>query len=95
MQAEYTRLKEAELSAGEPEQGGASEVPDKSSTDHCEQLAQIKTNMFDQVGGQAKYQALTSWAAENIGAERIAAYDEALQSADEGPNYAGSKEHSI
>ena len=81
MQAEYTRLKE-EINQPAAEQESSEESDDAPQITH-EQVEQIRTAMFDQVGGEAKYAALTEWAAKNISQERQAAYDNALRSADQ------------
>ena len=85
MQAEYTRLKEAELSAGTLEQGGESEEssPDETPQITAEQENQIRQAMFDQAGGPEKYDALRQWVASNIDAERQQAYNDALNAADQ------------
>ena len=81
MQAEYTRLKE-EINQPVGEEESEDEGEDLPGITH-EQVDQIRTAMFDQVGGEAKYAALTEWAAKNISGERQQAYDNALRSADQ------------
>ena len=85
MQAEYTRLKEqVGSSEAEPEEDDAEEEEqDNTPQITNEQFRQIKQAMFDQVGGESKYNALAQWAASNIGEDRKAAYDSALRSGDQ------------
>ena len=80
MQAEYTRLKEE---VGQPV--AASDDDDDDEEDNSpqltdEQFGQIRQAMLDQVGGEAKYNALVQWAAANIDQDRQQAYDDALNS---------------
>lgn len=82
MQAEYTRLKE-EVNQAAVEESDDGEEEDGSPQITDEQVDQIRTAMFDQVGGEAKYRGLTEWAAKNISEERQQAYDNALRSADQ------------
>jgi hypothetical protein len=48
-----------------------------------EEAERIRGNMFKQVGGEEKYQALLGWASQNLDAGRIDAFNDALESADE------------
>ena len=84
LQSEYTRLKEEQ--AGQVERPSEEEsIPDNQAPQiTAEQVDQIRGKMFDQVGGEAKYQALAEWANRNLSDDRKAAYDDALRSADEG-----------
>ena len=82
MQAEYTRLKEE---VGQPvtaqsNDEGNDEEEENSPQITDEQVGQIRQAMFDQVGGEAKYNALAQWAAANIDQDRQQAYDQALRS---------------
>ena len=86
LQSEFTRLKE-EQQYGEVEEPGDEEesIPDYETPQiTAEEVDQIRGRMFDQVGGEAKYQALAQWANQNLSPDRQAAYDEALASFDEG-----------
>ena len=49
-----------------------------------EEAARIRGNIFKQAGGEEKYQALLGWAAQNLDPSRIDAFNDALESADEG-----------
>ena len=84
LQSEFTRLKEQQ--AGEVERPSEEEpIPDNQAPQiTAQQIDQIRGKMFDQVGGEAKYQALAEWANRNLSEDRKAAYDNALRSADEG-----------
>ena len=81
MQAEYTRLKE-QTSQPVAEEGSQQEEDDTPQLTH-EQVDQIRTAMFDQVGGQAKYTALCEWAYQNISQDRQEAFDNALRTYDQ------------
>lgn len=94
LQREYTRLKngqpETEQADPAPEQqadAGEAEQPeagaDPGSIDPAK-AASIQQSIFDQVGGEAEYQRLATWAANNLPAERTNAYNQALAAADEG-----------
>ena len=81
MQAEYTRLKEEvsqPVAADSNDDDDDEENNSPQPTD--EQAGQIIKAMFDQVGGEAKYNALAQWAAANIDQDRRQAYDQALKS---------------
>ena len=88
LQSEYTRLKEQQ--AGEVERPSEEEpIPDNqapqiTAEEEQAKVDQIRGKMFDQVGGEAKYQALAEWANRNLSEDRKTAYDNALRSADEG-----------
>ena len=83
LQSEFTRLKESQ--AGEVERPSAEEsIPDHQTPQVTEQqVDQIRSRMFDQVGGESKYAALVGWAQSNLSQEQQQAYNDALQSADE------------
>ena len=85
MQAEYTRLKEEvnqPVAEDESDYEEDDEDDDLPGITH-EQVDQIRTAMFDQVGGEAKYTALCEWAQQNISQERQEAFDSALRTADQ------------
>ena len=81
MQAEYTRLKEqtSQPVAEEETQQEEDDTPQVTG----EQIDQIRTAMFDQVGGEAKYKALCEWAYQNISQDRQQAFDNALNTYDQ------------
>ena len=81
MQAEYTRLKEEVNQPVAEDQSDDEEDDLPGITD--EQFYQIRTAMFDQVGGEAKYTALCQWAAQNVSQDRQQSYDAALRAGDQ------------
>jgi len=97
LQREYTRLKNGqgaeqseqvdpapEQPAAEPVAAAETEVsPDPGTVDPAK-AASIQQSVFDQVGGEAEYQRLATWAAQNLPAERTNAYNQALAAGDEG-----------
>jgi len=48
-----------------------------------EEATRIRDNIFSQVGGADKYQALVGWASQNLDSNRVNAFNAALESADE------------
>ena len=90
LQREYSALKNgavdpspsqpaAETTAAEPEVT----EPDQGGLDPAA-VAAIQQSMFDQVGGQAEYQRLASWAGQNLDPSRTDAYNAALATGDQG-----------
>lgn len=45
-------------------------------------LTETKNSVFKEVGGEEVYDSMTTWAADNLKAEEIAAYDKAVNSGD-------------
>jgi hypothetical protein len=93
LQREYTRLKGgAQAPATEaPAETPAAEAPAAEAEPEAERpaadptkVAVIQDSIFNQVGGEAEYQRLATWAAENIPTERLNAYNDALAKADQG-----------
>ena len=100
LQREYTRLKAgAPAAEGEPAKAaetpattGTSEPAVDNGVDNeppatghdPAAIAGIQEAIFQQVGGEAEYQRLATWAANNIPTERLNSYNEALVSADKG-----------
>ena len=72
--AEPTAETAAEPEASEPDQGGLDPAT----------VAAIQQSMFEQVGGQAEYQRLASWAGQNLEPSRTDAYNAALATGDQG-----------
>lgn len=78
------------LRTGEPEQAedqpeaeyGTEEEPDNQLT--AEDAVRIRNSIFDQVGGEQGYQALMGWASQNLDQSRAEAFNESLQSGNEG-----------
>ena len=85
LQRENERLRtgepEPEAEYEQPEADEAEE-PDNQLTE--EDAVRIRENMFSQVGGMDKYQALMGWASQNLDEGRAAAFNESLQSGNEG-----------
>lgn len=85
LQRENERLRggesEPEADYEQPE-AEESEEPENQLTD--EDATRIRENMFSQAGGMDKYQALMGWASQNLDEGRAAAFNEALQSGNEG-----------
>lgn len=50
----------------------------------AEDASRIRSSVFDQVGGQERYQALMGWASQNMDEARTQAFNEALSSGNEG-----------
>ena len=90
LQREVERMRQGgEVSAEAPE---APEAPSSEESEQAEEPAnqlteedaiRIRDGMFKQVGGQEKYQALISWANENITQQQADAYQQALDAGDE------------
>ena len=83
MQAEYTRLKEEVNQPVAEDESDDEEDDDDLPGITDEQFHQIRTAMFDQVGGEAKYTALCQWAAQNVSQDRQQSYDAALRAGDQ------------
>ena len=90
LQREYTKLKGGQPpAASEPvEEAEATDeqeepAPQESGVDPAV-AGRIQQSIFDQAGGEAEYQRLATWAAQNLPASRTNAYNEALATADEG-----------
>ena len=84
LQRENERLRtgepEAETEIAEP--SAEAEETDNQLTDA--DATRIRDNIFSQVGGEDKYQVLMGWASQNLDEGRAAAFNEALQSGNEG-----------
>jgi hypothetical protein len=91
LQREYTRLKSGQAPVSEaaesmPERPGTAEAPEKGEAPPSADpavVAQIQESIFQQVGGEAEYQRLATWAANNIPTERLNSYNQALSSGDQ------------
>lgn len=86
LQRENQRLRGDE-SEEEPEAGYESDDDDDDDDDSegmdPAEAARIRDNIFKQAGGQEKYQALLGWASQNLPQERVNAFNEAVNNADE------------
>ena len=63
----------------EPEEEESDDQPELSTEDYN----RIRNNIFEQAGGEEKYQALLRWGSENLDEARTQAFNNALQAADE------------
>lgn len=100
LQREYSRLKNGQAAeqpepTGEidpspqqqPDATAESEQPEAGANPgalDAAKAAKIQQSIFDQVGGEAEYQRLATWASSNLPAERTNAYNQALATGDEG-----------
>lgn len=97
LQREYSRLKNGQAGEQpeqpdpapqvEAEQPASTEQPEAgtdSGTLDAAKASKIQQSIFEQVGGEAEYQRLATWAASNLPAERTNAYNQALAAGDEG-----------
>ena len=87
LQRENERLRnggepEAEPEAEEPA-AEAEQEDDKPSISE-EEAVKIRDNVFKQAGGQERLQALLGWASQNLDQTRIDAFNQSLNTADEG-----------
>ena len=90
LQREYTKLKGGQPPAVSEsvEEAEATEEQDEPALQESgvdpAVAGRIQQSIFDQAGGEAEYQRLATWAAQNLPASRTNAYNEALAAADEG-----------
>ena len=82
LQRENERLRGGEVEEAEEEPEAQQEEPENRLT--SEDATRIRGNMFDQVGGADKYQALMGWASQNLNESRAESFNEALNSGNEG-----------
>jgi len=84
LQRENERLRggEPEAEYEQPEDEAEDEEPSNQLTD--EDAVRIRESIFSQVGGMDKYQALMGWASQNLDESRASAFNESLQSGNEG-----------
>ena len=84
LQRENERLRtgepEPETEIGEP--SAETEEPENQLT--AEDATRIRENIFSQVGGEDKYQVLMGWASQNLDEGRASAFNQALESGNEG-----------
>jgi hypothetical protein len=90
LQREYSRLKGGQATTTEAappvEQAAVEEdepAPEEKGVDPVA-AGRIQQAIFEQAGGEAEYQRLAAWAAQNLPAARTNAYNDALSKADEG-----------
>ena len=84
LQRENERLRTGEVE--QPEEQGYDNDNDDDSGNQltAEDAGRIRDNVFNQVGGQERYQALMGWAVNNVDEARTQAFNAALQSGNEG-----------
>ena len=89
LQREYTRLKGGDGqvdSVPEQEPQATQEAPAPQSDPGPElteeTVATLTSSLFDAAGGEAEYQRLASWAANNLDGERINAFNDTLNKGD-------------
>ena len=84
LQRENERLRTGAVE--QPEEQGYDNDNDDDSGNQltAEDAGRIRDNVFNQVGGQERYQALMGWAVNNVDEARTQAFNAALQSGNEG-----------
>ena len=90
LQAEYSRVKGGqEAAAPDPQQFAPPQQQQQYQQQQPEgqvtpeQAAEIRESMFKQVGGEDRYKAVAGWASTNLPAERVTAFNNALESGDQ------------
>ena len=88
LQREVERMRQGgEVSAEAPEapEAPSSEEEDEEPSNQLteEEAIRIRDAMFEQAGGQDKYQQLMSWAGQNASQQQADAYQQALDAGDE------------
>ena len=84
LQRENERLRTGEF---DEEDDGGYDRDDDDDYDNqltAEDAGRIRGNIFDQVGGEDRYQALMGWAVNNIDEYRTQSFNDALESGNEG-----------
>jgi hypothetical protein len=84
LQRENERLRTGEVEQPEVASPDREEEQDQGNQLTAEDAGRIRDNVFGQVGGQDRYQALMGWASQNIDEARTQAFNDALQSGNEG-----------
>ena len=84
LQRENERLRTGEVEQPEVDSPDREEEQEQGNQLTAEDAGRIRDNVFGQVGGQDRYQALMGWAANNIDEARTEAFNDALQSGNEG-----------
>ncbi len=84
LQRENERLRTGEVEQPEIDSPDREEEQEQDNQLTAEDAGRIRDNVFGQVGGQDRYQALMGWAANNIDEARTQAFNDALQSGNEG-----------
>ena len=84
LQRENERLRTGEVEQPEEQGYDSDDEDDSDSQLTAEDAGRIRDNVFSQVGGQERYQALMGWAVNNIDEMRTEAFNNALSSGNEG-----------
>ena len=84
LQRENERLRTGEVEEPEAASPDREEEESQASQLTAEDAGRIRDNIFGQVGGQERYQALMGWAVNNVDASRTQAFNDALNSGNEG-----------
>ena len=84
LQRENERLRTGEVEQPEVDSPDREEEQEQGNQLTAEDAGRIRDNVFGQVGGQDRYQALMGWASQNIDEARTQAFNDALQSGNEG-----------
>ena len=84
LQRENERLRTGEVEEPEAASPDREEEESQGSQLTAEDAGRIRDNIFGQVGGQERYQALMGWAVNNVDASRTQAFNDALNSGNEG-----------
>ncbi len=89
LQREYTKLKgENGVSDSVPETAPPPVAPEQQAEPHPwdgvseETIATLSSTLFDQAGGESEYKRLATWASDNLEADRVNAFNDALSKAD-------------
>lgn len=87
LQREVERMRQGDEPSAEAPEAPVSEQENDDDDDaselSAEDASRIKGRMFEQVGGEEKYQALMRWGQKNVSDEQAEAYKEALDSGNE------------
>jgi hypothetical protein len=84
LQRENERLRTGEVEEPEAASPDRDEEESQGNQLTAEDAGRIRDNIFGQVGGQERYQALMGWAVNNVDASRTQAFNDALNSGNEG-----------
>ena len=84
LQRENERLRTGEVEQPEDQDYDSNDEDDSDSQLTAEDASRIRDNVFSQVGGQERYQALMGWAVNNVDEMRTEAFNDALRSGNEG-----------
>ena len=89
LQSEYSRIKgRQEVAPPAPEEQAPPVQQEEQSRQPAnqvtpEQASVIRDQMYQQVGGEDRYKAVAGWASTNLPAERVTAFNKALETGDQ------------